>query len=70
MQVCKIHKHTSTSLDILYIDILALVCYNINRTKESEVRQMPPFPNEYDSDNTDAAELAENIAEMLREINY
>ncbi len=30
---------------------------------------MPPFPNEYNADNTDAAELAEDIAEMLREIN-
>lgn len=27
------------------------------------------FQNEYNADNTDAAELAEDIAEMLREIN-
>ncbi len=30
---------------------------------------MPPFPNEYNPDNTGAAELAADIAEMLREIN-
>lgn len=36
---------------------------------ESEVKQMPPFPNEYTPDNTDGAALTEYAAELLREIN-
>ncbi len=30
---------------------------------------MPPFPNEYQPDNTNDCELAEYAAELLREIN-
>lgn len=43
--------------------------YNINRTKESEVKKMPPFPNEYTPDNTDAKELTKYAAQLLDEIN-
>ncbi len=43
--------------------------YNINRTKESEVKKMPKFPNEYDPDNTDATELTEYAAQLFEEIN-
>lgn len=63
------HKHTSTSLLIVPIEILVLVCYNINRTKESEVKKMPSFSNEYEPDNTDAKELTEYAAKLLEEIN-
>ncbi len=51
------------------IEYHGLLCYNINRAKESEVRKMPPFPNEYDPDNTDAKELTEYAAQLLDEIN-
>lgn len=30
---------------------------------------MPPFPNEYEPDNTDGAELTEYAAQLLEEIN-
>ena len=63
------HKHTCTSLLIVPIEILVLVCYNINRTKESEVKKMPTFPDEYEPDNTDAKELTEYAAQLLEEIN-
>lgn len=43
--------------------------YNINRTKENEVKKMPKFPNEYDPGNTDAKELIEYAAQLLEEIN-
>ena len=51
------------------IDIHTQVCYNINRPKESEVKKMPTFPNEYEPDNTDAKELTEYAAQLLEEIN-
>lgn len=62
------YKHTNTSLAILPIEILALVCYNID-IQESEVKKMPTFPNEYQPDNTDAKELTEYAAKLLEEIN-
>ena len=63
------HKHTSASLLIVPIEILVLVRYNIDRTKESEVNEMHIFPNDYDPDNTDAKELTEYTAQLLDEIN-
>ena len=51
------------------IDIHTQVWYNINRTKESEMNEMPIFPNYYDPDNTDAKELIEYAAQLLDEIN-
>ena len=51
------------------VDIHTQVWYNINRTKESEVNEMPKFPNEYEPDNTDGEELTEYAADLLNEIN-
>ena len=51
------------------IEILVLVCYNVNRSNESEVKKMPKFPNEYEPDNTNGKELIEYAAQLLEEIN-
>lgn len=61
----KIHRN----LCILPFEIAQKTVYNINRTKESEVKTMPKFPNEYDPDNTDGAELLKYAAALLNEIN-
>lgn len=46
-----------------------MLVYNINRAKESEANKMPPFPNEYEPDNTDGKELTEYAGQLLEEIN-
>lgn len=67
--VYKIYKNMHESLCILPIDYSRDLVYNINRTKESEVKKMPLFPNECYPDNTDAKELTEYAAQLLDEIN-
>ena len=70
---------------ILPLDNTRKMWYNIDRTKESEVKKMPPFPNEYDYDESELEiqptkplsaerraeieELYAQIAADLREIN-
>lgn len=65
----KLHKNRVQDLLVVYIEIVRTICYNINRTKGSEVKKMPPFPNEYEPDNTDTKELTEYAAQLLDEIN-
>lgn len=69
ISVYKIAKLNTVISCIMPIDIHEIIVYNINRAKESEVKKMPPFPNEYDPDNTDAKELTEYAAQLLDEIN-
>lgn len=68
ISVYKIAKLNTIISCITPIDIHEITVYNINRAKESEVNEMPKFPNEY-PDNTDGAELLEYAAALLEEIN-
>lgn len=67
ISVYKITKLNTVISCIMPIDIHEIIVYNI--ITEREVKKMPPFPNEYTPENTDATELTEYAAQLLEEIN-
>lgn len=63
------HIFTVIYLCILPLDIFTGIVYNINRTKESEVKKMPKFPNEYDYEESELEPTKPLSAKRQAEIN-